>query len=358
MAGIVRAIRQRDLADHRAKRRARDREAVGHRQAGRDQPRERGRLAAAAGVGVGERADPHAHNLRYDQPIVRGVILTTLLLAGTSATARADDSKLAKEDVPLQAKTTLRAKDKLCCGYPLVADQGNAQRFYWLTRETTTTIAIDRHAAHGGRRQVPTATSVELYTPDGFFLARVPERFAWSLRLEGSGLMRDDRVVNYTGTCKFGYGTCFEQLDTSEFPFGRGAGLRPLIPFKSVAVDPRVIPIGEPIYVPIRRPALARRLDPRRLRARGRHRRRHQGPQDGFLRRDLRQLPLPARGAARTSRGRRRTSRIRAARTCAICRPRSVQPLVCSAKRTRVAPGFAARSSCAAVPIGSRRAAA
>ena len=33
-------------------------------------------------------------------------------------------------------------------------------------------------------------------------------------------------------------------------PFGRGAKRRNLTPFKSVAVDPRLIPIGEPVYVP------------------------------------------------------------------------------------------------------------
>jgi hypothetical protein len=62
--------------------------------------------------------------------------------------------------------------------------------------------------------------------------------------------MMDDRVINYTGPCKYGYGTCFETLDQKQFPFGRGAGQRPLIPFKSVAVDPRVIQIGEPLYIP------------------------------------------------------------------------------------------------------------
>ena len=52
------------------------------------------------------------------------------------------------------------------------------------------------------------------------------------------------------GTCRFGYGTCFEQLDVAEHPFGRGNKARPLIPFKSVAIDPRLVPIGEPLYIP------------------------------------------------------------------------------------------------------------
>ena len=101
-----------------------------------------------------------------------------------------------------------------------------------------------------GRCAAPPNRWVELYTKDGYFFGRVPERYACSLKLEGSGLMRDGRVVNYTGSCQFGYGTCFEQLDIGDFPFGRGAGVRPLIPFKSVAVDPRVIRLGEPLYIP------------------------------------------------------------------------------------------------------------
>jgi len=176
--------------------------------------------------------------------------LAILISIALGASAYADTSKLAKEDVPLQNKATFRGKNKLCCGYPLVDDQGWALRFYWLTREVD---YQDRQAAmvtKGGACASPASKRVELYTREGYFFGRVSEKFACSLRLEGSGLMMDDRVVNYTGPCKFGYGTCFEQLDIGEHPFGRGAGLRPLIPFKSVAVDPRVIAIGEPLYIP------------------------------------------------------------------------------------------------------------
>ena len=173
------------------------------------------------------------------------------ILVVLTATARADDSKLAKEDMPLQPKQLLRGKNKLCCGYPLVDELGFALRFYWLSLEADYDDPNGGTVPRSGRiTAVPTNTSVELYTPEGYFFGRVPERFAWSLRLEGSGLMKDGRIVNYTGKCAYGYGTCFEQLDVKEHPFGRGAGLRPLIPFKSVAVDPRVIPIGEPLYIP------------------------------------------------------------------------------------------------------------
>lgn len=165
------------------------------------------------------------------------------------ATAAADTSKLAKEDVPLQDKAVFRGKNKLCCGYPLVDELGWALRFYWLALEADYQDRESMPRAGRGK-DVPVHTWVELYTRDGYFIQRVPERFAWALRLEGSGLMMDGRVINYKGPCPFGYGTCFEQLDIKEHPFGRGAGPRPLIPFKSVAVDPKVIKIGEPLYIP------------------------------------------------------------------------------------------------------------
>ncbi len=179
-----------------------------------------------------------------------------LLILALASSARADVSKLGKEDVPLQPKAPLRGKNKLCCGYPLAEDLGFALRFYWLTAEADY-LDTQGLIPRGGACALPANRWTELYTPDGYFLARVTERFACSLRLEGSGLMQDGRVLNYTGPCKQGYGygtsvqaTCFEQLDVKEHPFGRGAGVRPLVPFKSVAVDPRLVRIGEPIYIP------------------------------------------------------------------------------------------------------------
>jgi len=193
-----------------------------------------------------------------DVRVLAALLWIGIAATGIAATAAADTSKLGKEDVPLQPRAVVRGKNKLCCGYPLVDDQQWALRFYWLTRETdyddsSAGIANNGNAnrkPRGGACRMPANRWVELYTVEGFFFGRVPERYACSLKLEGSGLMRDDRIVNYTGACKFGYGTCFEQLDVTDFPFGRGAGLRPLIPFKSVAVDPRVVPLGEPLYIP------------------------------------------------------------------------------------------------------------
>src|SRR5690606_13138644 len=50
---------------------------------------------------------------QYDAFVRLAVVLA---LSALAASARADDSKLAKEDVPLERKATFRGKNKLCCG--------------------------------------------------------------------------------------------------------------------------------------------------------------------------------------------------------------------------------------------------
>jgi 3D (Asp-Asp-Asp) domain-containing protein len=45
-------------------------------------------------------------------------------------------------------------------------------------------------------------------------------------------------------------GTCFRTLALDEHPLGAGVQGRRLEPFRSIAVDPRYIPIGATVYVP------------------------------------------------------------------------------------------------------------
>jgi 3D (Asp-Asp-Asp) domain-containing protein len=156
--------------------------------------------------------------------------------------ARADTSKLIKEDVPLQAKSEVVGRNPYCCGYPLAEEYGFALRFYWLAREEDFDDPDEVERA--------SVDAIDIYTRDGMVIGAYSEKFHWHLRMEGSALLADGRVINTHGACRFGHGKCFETLDAEVHPYGRGAGQRPLIPFKSVAVDPRLIPIGEPLYIP------------------------------------------------------------------------------------------------------------
>lgn len=177
-----------------------------------------------------------------------GTLSTLLMLLLWSACEIArpspfpDSSKMRKDDVALQPRRPTPGKNKLCCGYPLVAPEQWALRFYWMAKQSDFDDPEEI--------SYKPVDEVELYTPRGLYLGSFPDRFAWELRMEGSGLLSDGRIINYAGPCDFGYGTCFEELDIRRHPFGRGAKRRALVPFKSVAVDPTVVPIGDPLYIP------------------------------------------------------------------------------------------------------------
>lgn len=165
---------------------------------------------------------------------MRGLTIVAILLAMTGS-LQADVSKLSKEIRGPLLRQPVPGRGKVTGGYPLAEDRGFGLRFYWIAMQDKYDQEFDE---------------VDLYTRDGYFLGTYPERFVSSLRMEGSGWLADGRVINYNGRCRYGVGTCYETLDPHTHPYGRGAGQQPLIPFKSVAVDPALIPIGEPLYIP------------------------------------------------------------------------------------------------------------
>lgn len=100
-------------------------------------------------------------------------------------------------------------------------------------------IAAEKPAPRDRRR---------LRDPSCKVIAKVPTRFARRLALQGTGRLTDGRIVNITSRCKCGK-RCYFVLD-DRHPWGVGAKSRPLTPFRSVAVDPDVIPIGKALFIP------------------------------------------------------------------------------------------------------------
>ena len=132
-------------------------------------------------------------------------------------------------------KLAIVGKVKECCGYPIAEKEGFRLSFYWIAYESD-------YAAE--------AYDTAIYTRGGFYIGSFPSAFVFELKLEGSGILRDGRVLNYDGDCNYGMGTCFKTLALAEHPLGAGVQGRPLVPFRSIAVDPRFIPIGATVYVP------------------------------------------------------------------------------------------------------------
>jgi 3D (Asp-Asp-Asp) domain-containing protein len=103
--------------------------------------------------------------------------------------------------------------------------------YYWMAAETS-----------GPRR-------VQLYDKRCRKVARVSRAFERQLRLEGGGKLRDGRVLTYSGRCSCPHSPCYRNARRGH-RWGTGVRERPLSPFRSVAVDPRRVPIGQVLYIP------------------------------------------------------------------------------------------------------------
>ncbi|PRP96087.1 3D domain-containing protein [Enhygromyxa salina] len=92
--------------------------------------------------------------------------------------------------------------------------------------------------------------STTIGTCAGQRIATVPAGFARALKLEGSGKLLDDRVVNIGGCgCGDGY-DCFAVLDPARFVWGQGSRGNALVPYLSIATDTSVLPFGTSVYAP------------------------------------------------------------------------------------------------------------
>lgn len=158
--------------------------------------------------------------------------LGLLSLGLLSACSAAEAREAAETNPQLLEKFPTSFKEQDCCGYPLGEFKLS---FYWLAYESD--FASDKY-------------DTAVFTRQGWPIGLFPARFVAELTLEGTGVLRDGRVINYIGRCKYGTGVCFHVADPKEYPFGMGVRARPLVPYRSVAVDPKYIPIGDALYFP------------------------------------------------------------------------------------------------------------
>ncbi|MEO8551943.1 MAG: 3D domain-containing protein, partial [Kofleriaceae bacterium] len=88
-----------------------------------------------------------------------------------------------------------------------------------------------------------------LYEADGCRpIAEVSHEFANQLAIQGTGKLHDGRVLNIWGRCKCSKSPCFK---VTENQWGTAGSNHPLQPFRTVAVDPKVVKLGSLLYVPL-----------------------------------------------------------------------------------------------------------
>lgn len=77
-------------------------------------------------------------------------------------------------------------------------------------------------------------------------IATVTKAFAKTLDIQGTGKLRDGRVVNTSGACKCSHSPCYAEIQNA-WAMGPKGGLSP---FRSVAVDTRLVKLGTMLYIP------------------------------------------------------------------------------------------------------------
>jgi 3D (Asp-Asp-Asp) domain-containing protein len=94
--------------------------------------------------------------------------------------------------------------------------------------------------------QSPAAATTTIYDKTCAPIAKVSAAFASELATSGTGKLVDDRMLTVAGECTCKRSPCFRVIDQ---PWGVGASNRPLVPFRSLAVDRTIIPIGTALWI-------------------------------------------------------------------------------------------------------------
>ena len=106
---------------------------------------------------------------------------------------------------------------------------------YWLAHERW----------YRGRRNVP------LYKRKRR-IAWVSRRFAKAIQMQGSGRLRDGRIVQYRGRCRYRRRFCLRirLINRHHYPMGVGAAGIALKSFRSLATDRRYFAFRTRVYIP------------------------------------------------------------------------------------------------------------
>lgn len=108
-----------------------------------------------------------------------------------------------------------------------------------------------READHSGE-------SVALMSRTCQPIAQVPRTFFDAVCVQGSGSLKRGGTVSFSKrdcacaeVCpRTGQRICFDALDATTFPWGRGAAGKPITPMRTLAADTSVLPMGTVVYIP------------------------------------------------------------------------------------------------------------
>ncbi|MGE0547735.1 MAG: 3D domain-containing protein [Kofleriaceae bacterium] len=110
-------------------------------------------------------------------------------------------------------------------------------------------VATPDGEAEIGLAAIDTSDRVTLFSgPTCEPIVDVSREFAAQLTLQGTGKLRDGRVLNVSSRCGCDYSPCFKVTANQWGTAGTG---RALNPFRTVAVDPKLVKLGSLLYIPL-----------------------------------------------------------------------------------------------------------
>lgn len=108
-------------------------------------------------------------------------------------------------------------------------------------------------APAAGGTELAAATPPEMVTiygpgPECEPITETTREYAYELTMQGTGKLRDGRVVNVWGRCDCPRSPCWQ---VTEQQWGMGGTGRALQPFRTVAVDPKLVKLGSLLHIPL-----------------------------------------------------------------------------------------------------------
>jgi 3D (Asp-Asp-Asp) domain-containing protein len=227
-------------------------EDPGNDRPGCAQARSGGPLAAIAAVMtsgtrfLADLLDRFVNRIKYIAPLMLGLGCQPASDAGAAAPPVAE--AVPAEPVPADAGPRQLGQFTITFYYVIGEDEVTAGS------RSVVDAANDNRANSGSDDGTElTATTqdvVTLYDGTGKCepISEVSREFASQLTMQGTGKLHDGRVVNIWGACNCKRSPCFK---VTQARWGTGGSGNPLQPFRTVAVDPKIVKLGSLLYVPL-----------------------------------------------------------------------------------------------------------